>query len=283
MPPAARIRPILLAILLTLAPVVAAAQVPADDAVAARLRAAGTRHDGARVVLWVEPGALDDTTQRRFARALDDGVLAVERTLGVAFDTAHYAEDTIHVFVASDVTVSHVYGGYAHQQHDRPYLYLSAERVRDGSAPYLHELTHLVAWRFGSHSLREGVASWVETAIAEQGAHRGAALFGVTTTRRADELARQLLGTAAGERVLPWIGRGGFADRAITEATPANRASRAAYYVLSQSFAQFLVREAGIDVVVRLYGAADTEAAYVALTGRDREAWIAAWTGTLRP
>lgn len=280
MRPAARHLSLLLLLALA-APL--AAQVPADDAVTARLRAGGTRHDGARVVLWVEPGALDDTTQRRFARTLDDGVLAVERTLGAAFDTAHYEEDAIHVFVASDVTVSHVYGGYAHQQHARPYLYLSAERVRAGAAPYLHELTHLVAWRFGSHSLREGVASWVETAIAERGEHRGAALFGVTTTRRADELALQMLASPAGGRVLPWVGRGGFADRAITEATPANRASRAAYYVLSQSFAQHLVREAGVAAVARLYGAPDTEAAYVAVTGRDREAWIRGWMAALEP
>ena len=265
---------------LSLAAAGAAAQVPADDSIVARVRRDGTRHDAPRAVLWVDRDALPPEEARAFAALVSDGVAAVERITARALDRARYGEERIHVFVSRAVTVSHVYGSYDHQRHARPYLFLSAAKVRRREAPYLHEATHLVAWRFGSHSLREGVASHVESLAAAEGAGYAAGLFGVRDAASADSLARLAVSGAAAERVLPWVGGPGFAPASVT--SPSDLEARAAYYVLSQSLAQFLARELGLATVLRLYEAEDTERAYVALTGRDRAAWTRRWIAGLR-
>ena len=108
-----------------------------------------------RVTLWAQPDALPAEAAQAFAREFEQGLLAIEALTGERVDAAHYGGSTVHVFVSSRVTISHVYGGYAHPRFDKAYLYLSPQRVKNRTAPYLHELTHIVLWHFGSHSLRE--------------------------------------------------------------------------------------------------------------------------------
>jgi hypothetical protein len=230
-------------------------------------------------VLWVDRDALTPEEARAFAAQVSDGVAAVERLTGRALDRARYGDDRVHVFVSRAVTVSHVYGSYEHQRYPKPYLYLNAMKVRRREAPYLHETTHLVAWRFGSHSLREGVASYVEALAAAEGLGYGAGLFGARDAAAADSLARRAAAGPAAARVLPWVGAGGFAPASVT--SPSDLEARAAYYVLSQSFAQFLARAVGLPTVLRLYEADDTERAYAALTGDDRATWTRRWLAAL--
>jgi hypothetical protein len=255
----------------------AARTTAADDSIAARLRRVASPIELTRVRLWVEPGALTDEQARRFAARFAVGVEAIERTLGRTLDRARYGSERIEVFVAEDLGASHVYAGYAHMRHDRAWLYLDAARVRAGSAPYLHEATHLVAWRFGSHSLREGLASWVESTVSAGGDGEHSQLFGVRDVASADALAHRALATPAGELALPTIGAPGPADATITAGRPE---LRAAYYVLSQSFVGHLVERLGLPVTLQLMEA-DAPDAYARLTGQPLERWRASWLAAL--
>lgn len=266
-------------VLLVAAAPSARAQVPADDSISARLQRAGVRVDAPRAVVWADSAALDPAAARRLATLVSDGVVAIEALTGRTIDRAHYGDDRIHVFVSRAVTVSHVYGGYDHQRHARPYLYLNTLKVRRDEAPYLHEATHVVARRFGSHSLREGVASYVESVLAARGVGYHSALWGVRDTASADSLARAALAGAAAATVLPWIGRAGHAPQGVT--SPEAMESRRAYYVLAQSFAGYLAARVGMPTLMRLYEAAD-EGAWRALTGRPLDAWREEWTAALR-
>ena len=257
----------------------ARAQAPADDSVAARLHRQGVRYDAPRAVLWADSAALDAAAARRFVALVSDGVVAIEALTGRTIDRAHYGDDRIHVFVSRAVTVSHVYGGYDHQRHARPYLYLNTMKVRRGEAPYLHEATHIVARRFGSHSLREGMASYVESVLSARGVGYHSRLWGVRDLAGADSLARVALGRAVADSVLPWIGRAGHAPQRVT--SPEAMDSRGAYYVLAQSFAAFVASRAGMATLVRLSEAAD-EGAWPALTGRSLDAWKREWTASLQ-
>ncbi|MGZ8469423.1 MAG: hypothetical protein ACXW61_08020 [Gemmatirosa sp.] len=265
-----------------LLPAAARAQRPvaqvaaADDSVAAHVRRVATPIETPRARLWVEPGALTAEQARSFAAQFTVGVEAVERTLGRTLDRARYGTDRIEVFVADGVGASHVYGGYAHMRHAKPWLYLDAARVRADAAPYLHETTHLVAWRSGSHSLREGLASWVESTVSARGEGEHSQLFGVSDLASADELAHRALATPAGERALAAIGRPGPAD-AITAGRPDERA---AYYVLSQSFARHLVERVGLPTTLQLMEA-DAADAYGRLTGQSLDRWRASWLAAL--
>ena len=277
------LRAAVLVLPLLLAPAAARAQRPAeratagDDSVAARLRAAVAPIETPRARVWVEPGALTDRQARDFAAQFTVGVDAIERTLGRAFDRAHYGADRIEVFVAGGIGASHVYAGYAHMRHAKPWLYLDADRVRTGAAPYLHEATHLVAWRFGSHSLREGLASWVESTVSARGEGEHSQLFGVRGLASADQLALAAVATVDGAAALRAVGRAGAADATITAGPPE---ARAAYYVLSQSFVRHLVERVGLATTLALMES-DAPDAYERLTGRALDAWRADWLAAL--
>lgn len=250
-----------------------------DSAIAARLMAEVQPHRTPRVVLWAQADALTTEEARAFAQELDAGVAAIERLTGERLDRAHYGDSAVHVFVSGRVTVSHVYGGYAHPRYTRPYLYLNPQRVGRRAAPYLHELTHIVLWRFGSHSLREGFASYVEGRLAEEGVGYNSGVFGPGPRAEVDSAAAEVLARGVGTAVLPWIGRAGATDPSITNAEAPE--TRAAFYLLTRSFVQHLLDEIDIPTFIRLYRAEDTEAAYRELTGRSLDEWRASWTRAL--
>ena len=275
-----------LALLLVLAAEPAVAQrargtadvAASDDSISALLMREGTRYEAPHAVLWVAHGALSDAEAAAFAAELDAGVQALAALLGAGLDREHYRDDRVQVFVSGRIGVSHVYAGYAHPSFDRPYLFLNAGKVRDGSAPYLHELAHILAWRFGSHSLREGFATYLALEVSAAGVGRSGDLFGMSDRAAADSLARALLPTPAGQAALPWIGRSGYADESVTSTE--NPESRAAYYVLGQSYARFLVERLGMAAFLRVLQAQDTDAA-LAATGRSGEEWRNDWLRSL--
>jgi hypothetical protein len=269
----------MLAALLAAFPALAQDSAAADSAIAARLMAEAQPVRTARVVLWAQPDALGAEEARDFARELEAGVAAIEALTGTRLDREHYADSVIHVFVSGRVTVSHVYAGYAHPRYDRPYLYLNPQRVREGAAPYLHELTHILLWRFGSHSLREGFASYVEGTLAERGIGYNSGVFGPASRAEVDSAAAAVLAGAAGAAVLPWIGRSGGTDASVTRTD--NAESRAAFYLLTRSFVHHLLDGMDVPAFIRLYRADDTEAAYRELTGRSLAAWRDAWTASV--
>ena len=251
----------------------------ADAAIAERLMAQAQPVRTERIVLWAEPDVLSPQEAQAFAAELDAGLAAIERLTGEQVDEAHYGDSRVHVFVSGRVTVSHVYGGYAHPQFAHPYLYLNPHRIRRRTAPYLHELTHIVLREFGSHSLREGLASYVEGQLAQQGIGYNSGVFGPGPRAEVDAAAAAVLKGEVGARVLPWIGRSGGTDPAIT--SPDALETRAAFYLLARSFVQHLLDGMDMPTLIRLHRARDTEAAYRALTGRSLEEWHVSWKKSL--
>ena len=128
----------LIALAIPAAPV--AAQVPADDSIAAAVRRDGMRHAGAHAVVWVARGSLTEDESTRYAAAVDAALASAKRTLGRDLDRAHYDEDTVQVFVSPAVSISHVYGGYDHPRHRKPYLYLDPAKLRSGDAPIVSSM-----------------------------------------------------------------------------------------------------------------------------------------------
>lgn len=254
-------------------------QAASDAAIAERLMAEVQPVRTPRVVLWAEPEALSPEEAKAFAAELETGLLAIERLTGEQVDRTHYGDSAVQVFVSGRVTVSHVYGGYAHPQYKRPYLYLNPRRVRGRAAPYLHELTHIVLWRYGSHSLREGFASYVEGRLAEEGVGYNSGVFGPGPRAEVDSAAAKALGESAGAAALPWVGRSGGTDPSITSAQAPE--TRAAFYLLTRSFVQHLLDKVDLATFIRLYRADDTEAAYRELTGRTLDEWRASWRQSL--
>lgn len=194
-------------------------------------------------------------------------------------DRAHDGDGEVHVFVSGRVRFPDVYGGYSHPYYKLPYLFLNPKRVRNRAAPYLYELTHIVLWRFGSHSLREGFASYVVARLAGEGVGYNSGVFGPGPRAEVDAAAADVLPRDIGAKVLPWSCKPGGTDAAITSAD--SPATREAFYLLTRSFVQHLLDEVDMAVFIQLYRAEDTEAAYRDLTGRSLEAWRASWKRSL--
>lgn len=267
-----------------LAQVIAAAATveasAADSAIAARMMAEVQPVRTARVVMWAHPSVMAPDEARTFAAELERGLVAIEELTGEQVDREHYGSSAVQVFVSDQVTVSHVYGGYAHPQYKLPYLYLNPQRARRRAAPYLHELTHIVLWRFGSHSLREGFASYVEARLAETGVGYNSGVFGPGPRAEIDEAAAIALSGSLGPILLPWIGKSGRTDPSITRAE--NPGTRSAFYLLTRSFVHHLLDKIDLPTFIRLYRAADTEAAYTAFTGRSLDEWRESWRRSLQ-
>lgn len=197
-------------------PAIAHPQVDADDVLVDSLRRTGVRVEAPKSIMWVQQGALDDQEIHAFAESFGRAVVAIERLIGNGIDSSHYGGAQIHVFVARNVGISHVYGSYQHMRYNLPYLFLDAEKVRSGEAPYIHESAHIVAWRFGSHSLREGLASYLEAQIRTEAGLPGSALFGASSVEAVDRDAAARLDAPAAAEVLAWIGATGGASASLT-------------------------------------------------------------------
>lgn len=273
-------RPLIVLLLLFLIPlnVFATDTATGDQLIAARLQKDGLQYEAENAVLWVEQDILLPEQAQAALALLQKGIEGIELEFGLTLDTEHYAENRIHVFVVPAVRTSHVYGGYEHMRYDKPYLYLNPRRLVRGGAPYLHELTHLLAWRFGSHSLREGFAVLVELDVSSKGYGKSSGLFGMRDAAGAEQHAAAILQTGEGQKVLEWIGRNGQTDPAIT--SPDN-GTREAFYVLSQSYVRYLFTRLGSEAFLAIYRADDPESELLLKSGKTREAWMREWLSSL--
>lgn len=269
------------AALVALLPVisVSAQTAAADSGLIEQVSREGIRYQAGSVAVLVEPGALSEPEAIAFAERMRDAVAGITHLLGAGLDAGRYGSDTLHVVVSEQVTISHVFGAYEHMAHPHAYLFLSPEKIRDGTAPYLHEATHLLAWRFGSLSLREGFASYVEARVSASLGVRAPGLFGAADTAAADARAAEMLGGPAAAAVLPHIGASGMPPPEITSSQ--DRRSRAAFYLLSQSFVQHLHRALGTPGFLEIYAAEDPGVALRNRTGRPLEEWKQSWIATL--
>lgn len=192
----------------------------------------------------------------------DRAITQMESTLGRRWDTATLGE-RVSVYVSGDTRVSHVLGGYEHQNNPRPVLFLNpmvARMAMSGrNATYAHELAHLLTWRFSSHTLREGLADYLALQL-HPGAGVGPNREGYATFPPVAEGVPEVLGTSA--------------------PPPAklvqDQAFRESYYASSYRLVRHLIRVGGLAKFLELYAARDPESAVKQLYGEDRNALVAA-------
>lgn len=129
-------------------------------AITEALQAGGHVHHAEGLTLWVDPDGLSEAEIRVFLVQMEQGLRALRQHLGALQD----APDTpppLEVYMSPQVGMSHVRG-------DVPTMvYMPTWRIRDHTAPYLHEFVHAIAswsWRH-SEWLGEGLANHVAAAV----------------------------------------------------------------------------------------------------------------------
>jgi hypothetical protein len=226
------------------------------------------RQDTARVTLFFEEGQLSDAQRQEFARLVDQGVRDVGVLLYPGGVPGRLSRVPITFYVGTPFEISSTRGRT---------VFLPVERVRNRSAPYLHETVHVLLPVSEPLWLIEGFASYVQSRISETMGGYDGQIFGRGGNRRIDEAARRHLRSEGGVAVLPWVGTGGappglFRDRWRVAAP---------FYVLSHSFSKFLVERMGLPAVMSLFDARDDTASWGAVTGRGAHRWKQEWLESL--
>ena len=216
--------------------------------------------------LWFDSGALGPNEMDRFSKLVDQGIVRIEAYLG----RAHPGRRKIRYFISDRVEMSHS---------TRQSIFLPLDMVRERTAPYLHETTHVVApcddcpmW------FSEGLASYVQSYISEHAGGYDGAVFSQHGNRGINRDVRRWLASDSGQAVVAYIGVPGEPP-----AINYDRSNVAApFYVMAQSFVRFIVKRAGIERVRRLSGADDFDAAMLSVTGKSAGKWKEMWLAEVR-
>lgn len=228
------------------------------------------RYQTERATIVFEAGTLSEGEMESFARLVDRGIADIESVVGPGLPANARRVGRLRYVVTRRVWMSQTRGRT---------VFLPLERVRTGSAPYLHETTHaLMPSRSECLWLSEGFASYLESWVSENLGGYDAHIFSTAGDRGIHDAARQLLKVDDGLAALPFVGRSGtppglFADRERV-AGP--------YYVLSQSFLKFLVERTNVETVVGLFQEPDISGALAKATGRGTEALRGEWLRMIR-
>jgi hypothetical protein len=209
----------------------------------------------------------DDYDAGELARLADSAYVSINRTFGFEYDHRTLGE-RIRLYCSDDVKVSHVRGGYRHLKRPLGEVLLNRRAAigatRGLNATYIHELVHLFAWQFGSHTLREGLADHVACILAP-GSAIGA--VPVDLVLNADQISRYT----------PYLATAKNPPRRLRTDIDFRRG----YYYTSRRFATHLIDRSGLDTFMSLYVSDDLERDIPRLYGSDRRAVLTHFTEQL--
>ena len=240
----------------------------ADRQLASELMANGICVDQDRATIWFEGGVLESDEMIAFAQLVNRGILDIEAYLG-SLNPNNGRK--IRYFVSNQVQISHSTWRT---------IYLPMSKVRNHTAPYLHETTHVLApcdecpmW------FSEGMASYVQSYISEHTGGYDGGIFSRRGNRGIDIDARRWLNSERGQAVVPFIGIKGEPPEINYD-----RSNVAApFYVMAQSFVKFFMEHATAQQARAVMDAKDFDAELASATGKSAATWKDLWLAELSP
>lgn len=213
-------------------------------------------------------------------RIAAEGLDTIADATGESNWLSRYSVEDGKVTVMIDITDkgSYTEGGYDSKSVLVPKIYLNKRLLSHGMSPLMHELTHIVCQDYGSVSLREGLAAYMNDSVCDT-----PTVFNYG--KDPDELCANIILADGQNQSL--IGEMGSFD---LTGESAKGDGRAAYYICSYSFVKYLIGEYGMDTFMRIYSSDNGEGAYPSATGKPLFALQNDWvkhlepfTGTLSP
>jgi len=237
----------------------------ADRDMANDLTKSGACVEQERATICFEGGAMDTEAMTTFAELVNRGVTDIETYLG----TSRLGSRKIRYFVSSQVEISHSTWRS---------VYLPLTKVKNRTAPYLHETTHVLApcdscpmW------FSEGLASYVQSYVSEHTGGYDGGIFTRGGNRGIDRDARRWLASERGKAVISFIGAHG-----VPPDIDSDRMNVAApFYVMAQSFVKFLVEHATPEKARAVFDAQDFDAELQSATGKTAGEWKDLWLADL--
>ena len=236
-----------------------------DRNLANNLTKTGTCVEQDRATLCFETGALQPDDITAFANLVNQGIMDIEAYLGVSRLNGR----KIRYFISEDVGISHSTWRS---------IYLPMSKVRNHTAPYLHETTHVLApcddcpmW------FSEGLASYVQSYVSEHTGGYDGGIFSRRGNRGIDFDARRWAASDRGKAVIPFVGMHG--EPAAIGYDRSNVA--APFYVMAQSFVKFIMERNTPEQARVIIEAKDFDAGVQATTGKPIGEWKDLWLAEL--
>ena len=241
-----------------------------DRELAADLSTNGVGLERDRATIFFDPGVLSSEEMIAFADLVNQGILDIESYLGMnILDTNRGGGRKIRYFVSTQVQISHS---------NWRSVYLPMGKVRNHTAPYLHETTHLVApcddcpmW------FSEGLASYVQSYVSEHTGGYDGGIFTRRGNRGINQDAKRWLASDRGQAVVPFLGIHG--EPPSIDSDRSNVA--APFYVMAQSFVKFLVERVTIPKLRPVFEAKDFDTELQTSTGKKPAEWKELWLADL--
>jgi len=227
------------------------------------IKSNGVQYSSDRSVLWVERDYLSKREANLLQQKIDKGIFEIENFIGIQFDTKAYKNDKIEYFVHSRREASHTITTYHPRKYMFPVIFLTW--ADEKKAPYIHETVHIIAWDWNTLWIKEGLAVFLNDKL---GGYPSFPNFG----KDLDKLARTNLRFSF---TLGIVGRNGipkFSDRK----------ERRLFYIFSGSFVKFLYERIGIQKLMEIYKAKNTEKAIAEITGKELDIWKKEWIDSIK-
>ena len=241
-----------------------------DRELANDLSSNGTGLERDRATIFFDPGVLSSEEMIAFADLVNQGILDIESYLGApTMDANQGGGRKIRYYVSTQVQISHS---------NFRSIYLPMAKVKNRTAPYLHETTHLVApcdecpmW------FSEGLASYVQSYVSENTGGYDGGIFTRRGNRGINQDARRWLASERGQAVVPFLGIHG--EPPSIDWDRSNVA--APFYVMAQSFVKFLVEQVTMPKLRPVFEAKDFDAELQSSTGKKAAEWKELWLADL--
>ena len=220
-----------------------------DLSLMAAMQSTGDKYVSGRSVLWVEKGYMAGEEARLLQQRIDQAISSVEDFTGIEYASKAYGKERIEYFVHSGREASHTIAGYQPRKYMHPVVFLSFAAERN--APYVHETVHIIAWDWSAPWMEEGLAVFLNDELSGYPSYPN---FGEDL----DKLAKSALQY---QSALRKVGRSELPE------FPSEK-ERRAYYILSGSFIKYIHTQIGMEQLMEIYRAGDTQKAFYRITGR---------------
>lgn len=245
----------------------------ADDSLANDAKAMADSFESKHFIFWYQPRFISLAVIRYFSEKYENAYDGIEKIISRSFDSNHFQNQKIQVFLTKG-GVSHVYGGYYHADYNKSWIYLPALMVKENNSFYSHELTHIIAWKSSAHSLREGLACWMQIKLSEDGIGLNTKTHGFTNRSEADKIVRTMFKENNENSIFESIGTPGIPSSSLTKV---GGDSRSNYYTACYSFVSFLLDSINMNEFMKLYEAEDLPKISKNITKKDMNEWKKLW------
>ena len=233
-----------------------------DLSLIASIKSNAEKYSSDRSALWVERDYISKEEANLLQQKIDKGIFEIENFIGMQFDKVAYNKDKIEYFVHSRREASHTITTYHPRKYMYPVIFLTF--AAEKRAPYVHETVHIIAWDWNTLWIKEGLAVFLNDKL---GGYPAFPNFGADI----DEFAKSNINS---RQALNLIGQNGvprFSDSM----------ERRLFLVFSGPFVKYLEANLGIEKLMEIYVAKDTQKAFAEKTGKTLDVWKKDWIDSL--